>query len=232
MVARISAPMTRSATAHGGTVPSGSGAYTALAKGWARVAVRGGTRTVPDQATRRAPSRSRTVHGSCPLVRPGALTGSTALPPGRTASMMTGQEWRRPPGWQETCPVARANAWPVLRTGMYRRGVDPIHPAETAWITRAVRSRDSGPTVTAMPTVTLSMMMMVVDTGPSEPARTARGRGADSAVMPARYCPGGVLWGTAIVKARTLRAPGARVTVAGSPPTQQPAPAHLPVMSS
>src|SRR5260370_39633704 len=111
---------------------------------------------------------------------------------------------------------------------MYRRGVGPTDPPVAAEMTSVVRSRDRAPTVTAMPTVTWSMMTTLADARLVAPILIVRGREAGSAVMPARYCAGGVPAGTATGEPRALLAPGPRGTVAGRPVPQHPAPAHLP----
>src|SRR5260370_34096565 len=111
---------------------------------------------------------------------------------------------------------------------MYRRGVGPTDPPVAAEMTSVVRSRDRAPTVTAMPTLTWSMMTTLADARLVAPILIVRGREAGSAVMPARYCAGGVPAGTATWKPRALLAPGPRVTVAGRPVTQHPAPGALP----
>src|SRR5579863_3621808 len=183
--------------------------------------------TVPDQATVwPVSSRRLTVHGHAPLPSPGVLMGSTAAPPGSTVSTMTRYSRSWPPARHETVPLARAKVWPALRTWTYRRGRDPMDPAVTAGTTSLVRSRASEPTVMATPTVTWSMTMTLTDTCPCDLRWTERGAAAATTVMPARYCPGGVPAGTATRNPMARPVPGARVTVAGSPVTQQPTPAH------
>ena len=223
----MSPPSTISAMAHAGTEWAGSVEYAPGPVWMVTAGVGVVVSTVPVQATVwPMSSRRLTVHGSAPLPSPGALMGSTAAPPGSTVSMKSRNSRSWPPARHETVPLARAKVWPVLRTWTYRRGRDPMDPAVTAGTTSLVRSRASEPTVMATPTVTWSMTMTLTDTCPCDLRWTERGGAAATTVMPARYCPGGVPAGTATRNPRARPVPGARVTVAGSPVTQQPTPVH------
>jgi hypothetical protein len=119
----------------------------------------------------------------------------------------------------------------MLRTGISRRGVVPIHTAVTGDSFRPVRNRASRPIVIATPTVTWSMMIARTDLCPLGPMSTARGARAGMTVMPARYWPGLVRRGTVTVNGRILRAPAGRTTTLGRSDSQQLAAAQAPVLA-
>src|SRR5260370_39185778 len=100
---------------------------------------------------------------------------------------------------------------------MYRRGVGPTDPPVAAEMTSVVRSRDRAPTVTAMPTVTWSMMTTLADARLVAPILIVRGRGAGSAATPARDCAGGVPAGTAAWETRGVLAASLRANRSESP---------------